>query len=219
MKSLYVTSIERYSGKTATCLALGMHFKADGYKVGYLKPLSLQPWRLTGPGGVQKVADEDAAFVKETLGLSEEAWDMSTVVLTQELLLQQLKSEHPEDLMQKVKTAYAQAASDKDIFLLEGGGSLREGYMIGLPTPEVARALSSQVLVIVRYQSEIQVLDDVLATQFRLGEVLCGVIFNRVPVEALTYVTQSAAPYLEKKGIPVFGALPEARGLSALTVG
>ena len=39
MKSLYVTSVERYSGKTATCLALGKRFQADGYRVGYVKPL------------------------------------------------------------------------------------------------------------------------------------------------------------------------------------
>ena len=43
MKSLYVTSTNQYSGKTAVCLALGKRFQADGYKVGYLKPLSLQP--------------------------------------------------------------------------------------------------------------------------------------------------------------------------------
>jgi BioD-like phosphotransacetylase family protein len=65
MKSLYVTSVERYSGKTATCLALGKRLQADGYRVGYLKPLSLQPWRVAS-----KVADEDAAFVKEVLELA-----------------------------------------------------------------------------------------------------------------------------------------------------
>ena len=62
MKSLYVTSVERHSGKTATCLALGKRLLADGYKVGYLKPLSLQPWRVGG-----KLTDEDAAFVKESV--------------------------------------------------------------------------------------------------------------------------------------------------------
>ena len=48
MKSLYITSVERFSGKTATCLALGLHFKAEGYRVGYLKPLqlaALADWR------------------------------------------------------------------------------------------------------------------------------------------------------------------------------
>ena len=39
MKSLYVTSVERYSGKTAVCLVLGKRFQADGKKVGYLKTL------------------------------------------------------------------------------------------------------------------------------------------------------------------------------------
>ena len=65
MKSLYITSVENHSGKTATCLALGKHFQADGLKVGYLKPLSLQPWRIGG-----KIADEDAAFVKQILELN-----------------------------------------------------------------------------------------------------------------------------------------------------
>ncbi len=59
-KSLYVTSVERYSGKTAVCLALARRFQADGYRVGYMKPVSLQPYRVSG-----HITDEDAAFVKE----------------------------------------------------------------------------------------------------------------------------------------------------------
>jgi BioD-like phosphotransacetylase family protein len=72
MKSLYIMSVERYSGKTAACLALGRRFQADGFHVGYLKPLSLQPWRVEG-----KMADEDAPFVKETLGLTACLWALS----------------------------------------------------------------------------------------------------------------------------------------------
>ena len=79
MKSLYVTSVERYSGKTAVCLALGKRFQADGNKVGYLKPLSLQPWRTSG-----RVADEDAAFVKKILDLDANPVDLSPVVVTDE---------------------------------------------------------------------------------------------------------------------------------------
>ena len=70
-KSLYVTSIERYSGKTAVCLALARRFQADGYRVGYMKPLSLQPFRLSG-----HICDEDAAFVKEILKLEAPAWEL-----------------------------------------------------------------------------------------------------------------------------------------------
>jgi hypothetical protein len=219
MKSLYITSVERYSGKTAACLALGMHFQADGYRVGYLKPLSMQPYRIPDPKtGTIQIADEDAAFVKEVLELPAEPWELSPVVLTDEFLEETLKAGETPGLLDKIKAAYAQAVEGKDIMLLEGGGSLREGYVVGLPTTEVARQLASQVLVVVRYRGEVQILDDVLAAQFRLGEALCGVILNRVYPEAQRFVTQTAIPFIEKKGIPVFGSLPDTRSLSALTV-
>ena len=90
MKSLYITSVERYSGKTATCLALGKKLQSDGYKVGYLKPFSLQPWRVSG-----HVADEDAAFVIEALGLEAQPWELSPVVVTSEALRQRLHQPQP----------------------------------------------------------------------------------------------------------------------------
>jgi BioD-like phosphotransacetylase family protein len=219
MKSLYITSVERYSGKTATCLALGMHFQADGYTVGYLKPLSMQPYRISDPKThTTHIADEDATFVKEILALPAEPWELSPVVITREFLVENLQSKTPPELMSHVKAAYEQAIRGKDILLLEGGGSLREGYVVGLPTPEVARQLTSRVLAVVRYRDEVQTLDNVLAAQLRLGEALCGVILNRVPADAMRFVTEMALPYIEKRGIPVFGVLPDSKGLSALTV-
>src|SRR4030042_4733983 len=98
MKSIYITSIERFSGKTATCLAFGLRLQKDGFRVGYIKPVSLQPWRI----GVH-VADEDAAFVKEVLGLEAEPWDLSPVVITPEYLKQHLKSDSEIDLYDQVK--------------------------------------------------------------------------------------------------------------------
>lgn len=213
MKVLYVTSVERYSGKTATCLALGKRFQAEGYRVGYLKPLSLQPWRIAG-----KVADEDAAFAKEALGLAAEPWELSPVVVTPGFLRAYLSGETESDLMQKVRAAFEAACVGQDVFLLEGGGSLREGYAVGLPTPDVAAACGGAVLAIVKYRDEVRVLDDALVAQTRLCEKLCGLIINRVPADAMAFVSQVAVPYLEKQGIVVLGTLPEMRGLAALTV-
>ena len=76
MKSIYITSIERYSGKTAFCLAFGKRLQNEGKKVGYLKPVSLQPWFIDG-----HIADEDAEFVKNVLGLHNDVWDLSPIVL------------------------------------------------------------------------------------------------------------------------------------------
>ena len=213
MKTLYVTSVERHSGKTATCLALGRRFQASGYRVGYLKPLSLQPWRVAG-----RIADEDAAFAKEALALKAKPWEISPVVLTPDFLRAQMSAETETDLMQKVRAAFEAAGDGQDVLLLEGGGSLREGYVVGLPTPVVAASCGGDVLAIVKYRDEVRALDDALAAQTRLGEALCGIIINRVPPDAIDFVSEVAVPYLERRGIPVFGVLPEVRGLAALTV-
>jgi len=214
MKSLYVTSVERYSGKTATCLALAKRFQSDGYNVGYFKPLSLQPWRVAG-----KVADEDAAFVKGVLGLTAEPWELSPVVVTPDFLHEYLNRQEETNLTETVRAACKKiACTERDVLLLEGGGSLREGYVVGLPTPEVAKIFSSDALVIVKYRDEVRVLDDALAACTRLGDLLCGIIINRVPEDAMIFVTETAVPYLERHGVTVLGVLPEIRSLEALTV-
>ena len=214
MKSLYITGAERYSGKTATCLSLGIRMQLDGFHVGYLKPLSLQPWRIGN-----KIADEDAAFVKQILNLSAEPWELSPVVITPEFLRARLINPHPEDLMVKVSEAYQKLSQDQDILIIEGGGSLREGYAVDLPTVGVVNKLGSQALVIAKYREEMRMLDDVLSTQVRLGDSFCGILINRVPEDANDFVIKIAVPFLEKKKVKVFGVLPEVRGLSALTVG
>jgi uncharacterized protein len=216
MNSLYVTSVERYSGKTAVCLALGSHMKAGGKRVGYLKPLSLQPFRMG-----DKIVDEDAAFVKKTLDLAAEPWELSPVVITPEALREHMRAgleAEGKSLMERVSDAHRRQLANNDVVLLEGGASLREGYVVGLPTVAVAEALSSCVLVVVKYRDEVRVLDDCLATKARLENVLCGVLINRVTSEAMPFVREMVVPHLEKNGIAVYGILPEVRSLAALTV-
>jgi hypothetical protein len=121
-------------------------------------------------------------------------------------------------LMERVKTAYEAIAGKVDLLLLEGGASLREGYSVGLPTPAVAEALDSLVLVVVKFRGEIRLMDDILASQKRLGSTLGGVLINHVPPEASGFVTQAAVPFLEQRGLRVFGVLPDTPGLAAMTV-
>jgi uncharacterized protein len=215
MNALYITSLERYSGKTAVCLALGAHFKNAGRRVGYLKPLSLQPFRLG-----DRIVDEDAAFVRSTLDLTEEPWELSPVVVTPEILRKRLETGmgDSEDLMNRVKSAYQSLVDRYDLILLEGGASLREGYVAGLPTVSVAETLSSCVLVVVKYRDDVRVLDDCLAARTRLENSFCGLMINRVPKESIDFVKQMAIPFLERHDIPVYGMIPDVRGLAALTV-
>jgi BioD-like phosphotransacetylase family protein len=215
MKALYITSVEPYSGKTAVCLSLGRQIQAAGHKVGYLKPVSTQPWRT--PEG--KLADEDAVFVHNVLGLEGDPTETSPVIITPSTFRQRLKGLSEDDLMGKIQSAAEKAMRGKDVLLLEGGASLRSGYAMGLSNLKVAEVLDAPVLVIVSYRSEICLVDDALTASFRLGDRLCGVLLNQVPEDASEFVAEYARPFLEKEGIKVLGALPSVPRLSALSVG
>jgi BioD-like phosphotransacetylase family protein len=214
MNSLYITSIENFSGKTAVTLAIGKILQARKYKVGYLKPLSHQPMQVGG-----HIVDEDATFVKEALNLSLDAWDLSPVVVTPQVLAECLQSSEGCDFETPVMEACKKALQGVDVMLLEGGGSLRTGYAIGLSTPHVAEMLDAQVLVVVKFRGQMRVLDDALTAQFRLGDRLLGVLINRIPEAETNYVKGQATPFLENRGIPVLGTLPEQPRLAAISVG
>ncbi len=83
----------------------------------------------------------------------------------------------------------------------------------------VAEVLAAPALVVVPYRGEMCLLDDVLTARFRLGEQLLGVILNRVTEEGSDFINDYAIPFLETKGIRIFGAIPSVPRLSALSVG
>lgn len=215
MKPLYVTSVEPFIGKTALCLGLGKRFQADGYKVGYIKPISIRPWRT--PEG--KLSDEDAAFVWSALGLDTDLADLTPIIITPASLRQRLKGIGGGDMLERIRGAVERAGKAKDVLLLEGGTSLREGYAIGLSNMSLAETLGAPVLVMAKYHAEMQVIDDILGSHARLGKQMFGAILNQIPDEARDFVDDYARPYLESVGIRVLGVLPSVPKLSALSVG
>ncbi len=214
MKALYITSIETYSGKTALCLAVGRKVRADGKKIGYLKPVSAQP-RLVG----NRVLDEDAEFVDRALELGEPPERVAPVVVTRELLDQQLAGTLTRDLAGEVERAFRLMSSGKDLMLIEGGASLREGYAVGLSPVAMAQRFGALGLVVVRWTGEVHAIDDAFTARFRLGDSLLGVIFNNVPEQNQAWLADTARPALERQGIPVFGILPQEAHLAAISVG
>lgn len=213
MKAIYVTSIENFSGKTAVLLGLGKRLQAEGYRVGYLKPLSYEATQVGG-----RVVDEDATFVKNVLALEEDPRELAPVVVTPAMLPDCLRDAGC-GLEEKIQDAVQRAGQDRDVLLLEGGGSLRMGYALGLSTPYVAEMLDAQVIAVVKHRGRMRLLDDSLAAQFRLTDRLMGVILNRVPREELEYCEQEAVPFLESQGIAVLGTIVERPELAAISVG
>jgi hypothetical protein len=215
MKALYITSVVTFSGKTAICLGLGLHAQNKGHKVGYFKPLSMQGYRVG-----DQIVDEDAEFVRRVLQLETTAADISPLVVTESLMQSVLDGKaDTEELWKRVEAAYDTAAQNKDLVLLEGGASMRDGFAIGLNTIGVVRRLDVPALSVVRWRPEANLLDDIMATKHRLQERLFGVILNSIPETQWDYMKNKMAPYLEKEGIPVYGVLPHQQQLMAISVG
>ncbi len=64
--NIYIPSTKNFSGKSAICVAFMHRLQKDGYKVGYLKPVSSAARVMA-----ESTVDEDARFVKEAFRLTE----------------------------------------------------------------------------------------------------------------------------------------------------
>jgi BioD-like phosphotransacetylase family protein len=215
MKTLYITSVDPYSGKTALCLALGKQLQADGFKIGYLKPVSTQPWRT--PDG--KLADEDAAFVESVLGLGADPPSLSSIIVTHSLLRAFMAGSSKHEPRNQIQKEVQSAAKGKDVLLLEGSECLRRGFALGLSDPQVAAMLETTVLVMIKYTGSLPLIDDTLVAHSYLDDRLLGVILNQIPEDAIPFVEEEARPFLEKQGVRVLGVLPHMPRLTAISVG
>jgi BioD-like phosphotransacetylase family protein len=215
MKALYITSLHRFSGKTAICAALGRRLQREGHKVGYFKPVSAYPWEPI-PG---RSHDDDADFVRRVLDLKESVDDMVGVVLSPALVKEMRYGCADRDLMPEIEAAYQRVVDGKDVVLLEGGHSLREGLSLGVGPLRMADALNVSTLAVVRFRNQISAADACVVASLQLGERLLGTLINAVPDDAWDFMRQVTRPCLEERGIPVLGTLPLQEELQAISVG
>lgn len=214
MKALYITSLHKFGGKTALSLALGRRLQREGYKVGYFKPVSAHPWEPI-PG---RVYDEDATFVRKMLKLGDPLADMVGVVLTPALLQEMRCGCSRRDLMPQVKTAYRRVVAGKDVVIIEGGASLREGLSIGLDPLHVANSLDVSILAMVRFRNRLSMGDACVSAKQQLTDRLLGIVVNGIP-DDIHEELKGCLSCLEEEGVPVFGSLPLREQLQAISVG
>ncbi len=211
MKTLYVTSGETFSGKSALCIGLGVRFRKDGQKVGYMKPVVIN---CSVREGVPY--DEDVTFAKQIFNLTESFDTLCPVALTPAKLEQQFRG--PEvNYEPRLLDAFAELSGDSDVIVLEGGRSLREGYLAGLPPKRVVDLLGAKVLMIVKYDESLMV-DRILTGQNYFKEAMIGAVINEVPRAQLEHVVDTVVPFLTRHGIQVFGVIRKEQLLAAPSV-
>jgi len=213
MVTLYVTSTETFSGKSALCVGLAKRLRHDGFCIGYMKPVS------TGTRLVAGMVDEDAEFLKQTFGLPDSLEDMAPIRIASRTVEAILQERETTDFAARLKAAYDRIAEGRDVVILEGGCDLREGYLIGLPASSITDMLAARELAVIKYDNDLQILDDALAARKRLDESLAGVVLNAIPRQRMPFVQEMAKPALEERGVPVLAVLPQERLLLSVSVG
>lgn len=149
-KSIYVTSTQTFSGKSALCVGMLSRFRQDGFKIGYMKPVCPARCQIVG----DRIVDEDTYFVKHMFGLTDAYEDMSPVLLNEQQVLSVLSGDKP-DFAGRVEAAFKTIAENKDIVVLEGGASLREGWIVNLAPPQVSELLDVREIIVVPYGNEL----------------------------------------------------------------
>ena len=201
MSTMYVTSAETFSGKSALCVGLGVRFRKDGFKAGYMKPVNVHCLVYEG-----LAYDEDVEFAKKIYGMTEPTDLLLPVALTPAKFEQQLRG--PEvDYAPRLMSAFAKVSEGRDLMVLEGGRSLREGYVANLPTLQVAELTDAQVLGVVRYDDVLMV-DRAMTAQNHFKDRLMGVVINSVPPTQMEYVQEVVLPYLSRHGLTSLGVIP-----------
>ncbi|WP_435161645.1 AAA family ATPase [Halorubrum sp. SY-15] len=208
-----VTATGEGVGKTAITLALARIAAARDQDVGYMKPKGT---RLQS--NVGKTLDQDPMLARETLGLDAEMHQMEPVVYSPTFVEGAIRgTEDTDALRDRIATSFETLADGRDHVFVEGGGEWRTGGVVELTDPDVAELLDARVVLVAEYESPGD-LDAVLAAADAFGDRLAGVVFNKVSDAAYDSLGQDGIPFVESRGIAVFGALPHEKELAGVTV-
>lgn len=213
MASILVSSSEEYSGKSSICMGLGKIFQNKGYVIGYMKPVGNLLINVYG-----SLVDEDSESIKQLLGLQDPSELITPVYLTDSLINDTLTGIR-KDLDSKLREAYSKISEGKDIVIIEGTGGIGGGAMYDLSDPEIASKLGTRMLLVTRFDS-IYAIDRILCDLriIRDPSMLAGVILNEVPPAMLDRVNELVVPFLERRGITVFGVIPQDETLRSIPI-
>ena len=193
MVALYVTSLEKGSGKTTVGVGLGKHWLGDGKKVGFFKPAIADNKNPATAG-----TDSDVVFIKNLFTL-EEPLDLLGPVFSDE-----------SNLKSRIKEAYAKVSQGKDVVIVESVSEQPQA------SRDIVEALDARVIIVEDFSKEL--LKAINSYKDLAGNLL-GIVLNKVPRSRLEQVRGEASTQFDKAGVKILGVLPEDRALFTLTVG
>jgi BioD-like phosphotransacetylase family protein len=210
MIPILVASNTGYAGRTFLSLGLAMKLVEMGHTVGFMKPIGTVPVK-----SAIGVHDADAMFIKEVLDLDEPLETITPFMQTfenQTLMYQGKIKEAQKEVLAAVRSM-----KKKDFVILCGGGDFFDGSLLGLDTLSLSAALKAQVLMVEPWRGDGSV-DALFGARTLLGERFAGGVLNKIPATMMDHIKETVRPFLEKKGVPVFGVIPKDKFLESTTV-
>ena len=213
MIELFIGSTTKYAGKTMAVLGILDFWKSNGLKIGYFKPIG-KNFTLKEDTKVE----EDVLLIKERFALEDDLSLMCPFYLGHQdyidLVLGKLG-----DAESKIYSAYEQVKRGKDAVLIGGGQDLFDGFSVGVSNISFIEKFKTPVLLVDAPVFGDVNLDAIFAMRHRLGDRLLGVILNRLPSESVDFTRKYFVPFLENKGVKVWGLVPANPKLNSLSIG
>ncbi|MFC7074670.1 phosphotransacetylase family protein [Halovenus rubra] len=212
MSTLLVTSTEDGTGKTAITIALAKQLQDNGESVGYMKPKGT---RLESAVG--KTRDEDPMLAREMLDLDAQMHTFEPVVYSPTFVHEAIRGrEDADELQDRIEESYANLSAESDHMVIEGGGKLSTGGIVGLTDSDVAELVDAKVVLVYEYEQPEDV-DEILAASEQIGDRLAGVLFNGVSESDHDELAEDVIPFLNARGVENLGVVPHDESLAGVT--
>jgi len=205
MPIFFVAGTGQHQGKTTTTLGLAANLQAQGFNVGYCKPIGQKHVEVNG-----KMADKDCVLFEKLLDFELDPQYHSPVILASGVTKQYLYDPSGFNFKEDILRAANHLQSIHDIVIFEGTGHVGVGSVVDLSNAEVAKVLGSRAILVVEGGVG-NTLDQItlnLALFEKSGVPIHGVIINKVKQEKMEEIQAVLGPRLERLGIPVLGYIP-----------
>lgn len=201
MVTLYITSIERYTGKDLITIGLMDRLRRDGFKVGYFKPMGHFPVKV---GSL--VTDKDAWLIHRLFEIEDAIELICPVIITQDLIMQNYEKDIT-GLGERIEGAFKRISQQKDIVVVGCDTNFSDGSCLGLSGSQLVKLLNAHALFVEQYETH-SCIDFVLEIKKVLGGPMMGVVFNKVETVDLEELKEFVTPFLDRRDVEVFGCLP-----------
>jgi len=202
---IFVAATRMDDGKTTTSVGLFSALQQRFPRIGYIKPVGQRFVEVEGA----KI-DEDTVLINDTYRVRTPLRAMSPIAVEPDFTRRYLSGGITHQLHDRVRTAFDEAAWEKDFVIIEGTGHAGVGSVFDLSNATVAKLLKSKVIIVSRggIGRPIDEISLNLALFEKQGVEVIGAIINKVIPEKMAMLKEYATIGLAKLGLPLLGMIP-----------